>query len=292
MESAPTEVCGIAGFACSRLVTGLAPVRRGGIYPARRRVSEANRHAAAALRPEIPPAEPRAATNRADIESAPTEVCNIAGFACSRLVTGLAPVRRGGIYPARRRVSEANRHAAAALRPEIPPAEPRAATNRADIESAPTEVCNIAGFACSRLVTGLAPVRRGGIYPARGCSRRREAPGTMRASSPTEVCNIAGFAFSRLVTGLVSVRRGGIYPARGRSRRRNVRGTMQASSPTEVCNIAGFACSRLAAGLALVRRGGFHIRPGRLCRRTVRRGEGTPPYVRPGGRGCPGWPKT
>src|SRR5699024_11825076 len=70
-----------------------------------------------------------AAANRADMESAPTEVCGIAGFACSRLVTGLAPVRRGGIYPARRRVSEANRHAAAALRPENPPAEPRAAAN-------------------------------------------------------------------------------------------------------------------------------------------------------------------
>ena len=59
-----------------------------------------------------------------------------------------------------------------------------------------------------------------------------------------------------------------------------------------VCGIAGFAFSRVATGLAPVRRGGFHIRPGRLCRRTVRRGEGTPPYVRPGGRGCPGWPKT
>ena len=31
-------------------------------------------------------------------------------------------IRRGGIYCARRRVSEANRRAAAALRPEIPPA--------------------------------------------------------------------------------------------------------------------------------------------------------------------------
>ena len=59
-----------------------------------------------------------------------------------------------------------------------------------------------------------------------------------------------------------------------------------------VCGIAGSAFSRVATGLAPVRRGGFHIRPGRLCRRTVRRGEGTPPYGRPVGRGCPGWPKT
>ena len=69
------------------------------------------------------------------------------------------------------------------------------------MESAPTEVCNIAGFACSRLVTGLAPVRRGGIYPARRCSRRREVRGTMRASSPTEVCGVVKFAFSRVATG-------------------------------------------------------------------------------------------
>ena len=32
-------------------------------------------------------------------------------------------IRRGGIYCARRRVSEANRRAAAALRPEIPPVD-------------------------------------------------------------------------------------------------------------------------------------------------------------------------
>ena len=178
----------------------------------------------------------------------------------SRLAQNIKFVRRGGIYCARRRVSEANRHAAAALRPENPPAEPRAAANRADMESAPTEVCGIAGVAFFRLVTGLAPVRRGGIYPARGCSRRREVRGTMRASSPTEVCNIAGFACSRLVTGLAPVRRGGIYPARGCSRRREVRGTMQASSPTKVCNNAGFAFSRLAAMLPLLRRAGIHAR--------------------------------
>ena len=60
--------------------------------------------------------------------------------AVSRLVVYPTIDRRGGIYPARRRVSEANRRAAAALRPEIPPVEPRAATNRADMESAPTGV--------------------------------------------------------------------------------------------------------------------------------------------------------
>ena len=179
MESAPTAVCGIAGSAFSRVATGLAPVCRGGIYPAR----------GCSRRREV------RGTMRA---SSPTEVCGVVKFAVSRVATGFAPVRRGGIYCARRRISEANRHAAAALRPEIPPAEPRAAANRADMESAPTEVCGIAGFACSRLATGLALVRRGGIYPARRCSRRREGCGTMQASSPTKVCNNAGFASSRL----------------------------------------------------------------------------------------------
>ncbi len=32
--------------------------------------------------------------------------------------------------------------------------------------------------------------------------------------------------------------------------------------------------------------------PQTLCRRGVRRDEGIPPYVRPGGRGHPGRPKT
>ena len=136
----------------------------------------------------------------------------------SRLAQNIKFVRRGGIYCARRRVSEANRHAAAALRPENPPAEPRAATNRADMESPPTEVCGIAGFACSRLVTSLAPVRRGGIYPARGCSRRREAPGTMRASSPTEVCGVVKFVVSQLAASFSPVCRGGPWPSRGRLR--------------------------------------------------------------------------
>ena len=38
-----------------------------------------------------------------------------------RLAAGFATIRRGEIYCARRRVSEANRRAAAALGPEIPP---------------------------------------------------------------------------------------------------------------------------------------------------------------------------
>ena len=40
---------------------------------------------------------------------------------------------------------------------------------------------------------------------------------------------------------------------------------------------------RLAADPATIRRGGIHPARGRLRRRGVRRGEGTPPYERPGG---------
>ena len=63
-----------------------------------------------------------------------------------RLARNTKFIRRGGIYCARRRVSEANRRAAAALGPEIPPgvfAVPRG--SRADMESAPTGVCCNAG---------------------------------------------------------------------------------------------------------------------------------------------------
>ena len=131
-------------------------------------------------------------------------------------------VRRGGIYCARRRVSEANRRAAAALRPEIPPAKPGAATNRADMESAPTEVCGIAGFAFSRLVTGLAPVRRGGIYPARGCLRRRGGCGTMRASSPAEVCYNAGARFPGWPLCFPLLRRAGVHARRTAANSKNM----------------------------------------------------------------------
>ncbi len=59
--------------------------------------------------------------------SSPTEVCSDAWPRPSRLVQNVKFIRRGGIYCARRRVSEANRRAAAALRPEIPPANLAAA---------------------------------------------------------------------------------------------------------------------------------------------------------------------
>ena len=133
-----------------------------------------------------------------------------------RFAQNIKFVRRGGIYCARRRVSEANRRAAAALRPEIPPAEPGAATNRADMESAPYRGLRHRRVRMFPVGHGaLPPVRRGGIYPARGCSRRRGGCGTMRASSPTEVCGVVKFACFPGSHGPRPVCRGGPWPSRG-----------------------------------------------------------------------------
>ena len=49
----------------------------------------------------------------------------------------------------------------------IPPAEPCPAANRADMESAPTGVCDGAGSAVSRRAAMLAPARRAGVHARR-----------------------------------------------------------------------------------------------------------------------------
>ena len=95
----------------------------------------------------------------------------------SRLAQNMKLIRRGGIYCARRRVSEANRRAAEALRPEIPPAEPRAAArfpgrckHRPLHGFAMPQGC---GFPFGR---AFAAVRRGGPWPSREPPRRRNFP--------------------------------------------------------------------------------------------------------------------
>ena len=119
-------------------------VCRGGIYCARRRVSEANRRTAAALRPEIPPGEPCAAAGCGGMgASRPTDARWVAVV---RFRGSFRKVCRGGIYCARRRVSEANRRTAAALRPEIPPGALRRRRVPGTMQaSSPTEVCYNAG---------------------------------------------------------------------------------------------------------------------------------------------------
>ena len=96
--------------------------------------------------------------------SRPTDACLVTGIPFGR---SRKFIRRGGIYCARRRVSEANRRAAAALRPEIPPVEPCAAVG-------------------SPGRYRIGPYRRQGNAHSR--PRAFAAPqacGTMRASSPT-----------------------------------------------------------------------------------------------------------
>ena len=99
-------------------------VCRGGIYPARRRVSEANRRAAAALRPEIPPAGVRAAARfPGRCEHRPLQRLQQRGAAAVRFDRSFRKVCRGGFH----------------IRPRVsaPPQGPRA-----DMESAPTGVYN------------------------------------------------------------------------------------------------------------------------------------------------------
>ena len=91
-----------------RLVAAFAPFCRGGPWPSR----------GCLRRREV------CGTMQA---SSPTGACYNAWLRPSLPDQNIKFVRRGGIYCARRRVSEANRRAAAALRPEIPPAKPRAA---------------------------------------------------------------------------------------------------------------------------------------------------------------------
>ena len=94
-------------------------------------------------------------------------VCSDAWPRPSRLAQSAKFIRRGGIYPARRRVSEANRRAAAALRPEIPPVEPCAAVG-------------------SPGRYGIGPYRRQGNAHSRPQAfAAPQACGTMRTSSPT-----------------------------------------------------------------------------------------------------------
>ena len=107
-----------AEFAFSRLAASFVPVRRGGIYCARRRVSEANRRAAAALRPEIPPAGVCGGVGCGGMRaSRPTVVPYVPHQPGTPHVFDVRNLCRGRFHCARRRVSEANRTAGPALRP-------------------------------------------------------------------------------------------------------------------------------------------------------------------------------
>src|SRR5699024_449598 len=119
---------------------------------------------------------------------------------------------------------------------------------------------------------------------ARGHSRRRRAPGTMRASSPTEVCYNAGPRFLGWPRHSPSSVGADSISARGCLRRRRVRrdeGIPPYGRPE------GGGRPRLVRNTEFIRRGGIYPARGTLRRRGVRRDGGIPPYGRPVGCGCP-----
>ena len=115
-----------------------AAVRRGGPWPSREPLRRRNfpvyrRVFPGSVGRAFTPAAPRQFQNR-NVRAAAGSGGMRASRPTAARVAAAVPVgpkhkfiRRGGIYCARRRVSEANRRAAAALRPEIPSAGPCAA---------------------------------------------------------------------------------------------------------------------------------------------------------------------
>ena len=102
-----------------------------------------------------------------------------------------------------------------------------------------------------RLAAGFPPLRRGGIYPARGCLRRRGVPGRTMCA-PTWVAVTRGV---RLAAGFPPVRMGGFYiRPRAFAAARGSRADME-SAPTWGAVARGL---RLAAGFPPVRRGGIY----------------------------------
>ena len=161
----------------------------------------------------IPPGEPCAAAGCGGMgASRPTDARWVAVV---RFRGSFRKVCRGGIYCARRRVSEANRRTAAALRPEIPPGALRRrrvpGTMRA---SSPTRVCCNAGPQLPGLPRHSPSSVGADSISARGCLRRRR----VRRDE-----GIPPYGRPCLVRNAKFIRRGGIYPARGTLRGRGVR---------------------------------------------------------------------
>ena len=172
-----------------------------------------------------PPAGPCAAANRADMESAPTGVCGGAGPAVSRRASMLAPARRAGVH-ARRTLGISK---IAGLRRRGVPgtisglrAGPVARLASETRLRAQCKHCPLHGFVITRgcgspFGRGPSVVRRGGIYPSRGRSRRR---GVRRDEGIPPYGRPGGrvpLPFSR---AFAMVCRGGIYPSRGTLPRR------------------------------------------------------------------------
>ena len=219
--SSPTGVCYNAEVAVSRLAAGLAVGRRGGIYPSRgcsRCGGGCGRgmplpympsgndrpHGKAGCPPGGKPIvgtdsiSARGVRGAAGLPgtmraSSPTGVCYNTKVVVSRLAAGPPWVVGGGGYPSRGRL----RRSGVRRDEGIPP-------YGRFIGSAYTgkAACfrrGIRGFPVRR---GPAAVRRGGIYPSRGCLRCGRGCGTMQASSPTGVCYNTEVVVSRLAASL------------------------------------------------------------------------------------------
>ncbi len=238
--------------------------------------------------------------------SSPTGVCYSAEVAFSRLAAGPPLVVGGGIYPSRgclrrrgvrrdegippygRFIGSAYAGKSACFRREechvgADSISARGVRGGAGLPgtmraSSPTGVCYNAEVAVSRLAAGPPLVRRGGIYPSRGRSRRR---GVRRDEGIPPYGRFIGFAYTGKAAcfrreechvGADSISARGVCGGAGRA-------DME-SAPTGGCSTAGFAVSRLAACPPLVRRGGIYPSRGCSRRRGVRRDEGIPPYGR------------
>ena len=128
--------------------------------------------------------------------------------------------------------------------------------------SSPTGVCYSTEVALSRLGAGPPLVRRGGIYPSRGRSRRRRVrrdegiPPYGRFIGSAYTGKAACFRREECHVGADSISARGVRGGAGRA-------DME-SAPTGGCSTAGFAVSRLGAGPPLVVGEGF-IPPAGVC---------------------------
>ena len=129
----------------------------------------------------IPPAEPCAAANRADMESAPTGACGSARPAVFRRAAMLAPARRAGVHARRTlgisKIAGLRRRGVPGTISGLragPMARLASETRlRAQCKHRALHVFVITRGCGSPVGRGPAVVRRGGIYPSRGRSRRR-----------------------------------------------------------------------------------------------------------------------
>ena len=167
-------------------------------------------------------------------------------------------VCRGGIYPARE-PPRRNRHPRFRAAPKIHP------------EQAPLSK----GAGCGQSPqTGGLP--RPQMQPS-GAPPKRALPsvnGISRRSNPSVLASLGHLPLTREVKTAPTAAN---------------RADME-SAPTRVCHNAWPRPSRPPQSIKFIRRGGIYPARERLHHRGVRRGEGTPPYGRPGGCGRPVWP--